>query len=232
MRINKLLMTEYKGKPYCCLFFCDKDVDDIKRVLRRSTHVFYTELYDLEAHIYRDCDLRRAIAIGLSLNLDVVPSLYNDTAGWIEAKAQHWEHWLVLCLFSSIFNVDCGCSYGRVSNINPALLGAADIPAFENFRAQLQNNSGMGKAEFKRRFRSVQRMIQRLRSKGMLSLVFRGKWLETIIVAELRSALGGRGRATISGPSISSAAMALFDFKSGWAGQHIQRIRDLMAQVL
>jgi hypothetical protein len=67
---RRLLLAEYKGKPYCCLFFIDKDIDDIKRGRSRSAHVFYTELYDLEAHIYRDSDLRRAVAIGLSVNLD------------------------------------------------------------------------------------------------------------------------------------------------------------------
>jgi hypothetical protein len=232
MQRKKFLLTEYKGKPYCCLFFVDKDVDDIKRVRRRSRHVFYTDLYDLEAHIYRDSDLRKAVAIGVSVSLDVVPVVYDNPAGWIEAKAVQWEHWLLLCLFSSMFNVDCGCGYGRASCINSGLLGATEIPAFESFKAQLNNKSGIPKEEFDRRFGAVQRTIRRLKSKGMLSLVFKGKWLEAIIMSELEAVFAGKGLARVSGHLISRAAMASFNFNSGWASQHIQRVSNLMAQVV
>jgi len=231
MRQKKLLVTTYKGKPYCCLFFLDKDVDDIKGVRCRSGHVFYTELYDLDAHIYRDSNLRRAVAIGLSVNVDIVPPVYEDPARWIEAKAGQWKHWLTLCLFSSIFDVDCGCGYGRTSDINADILGATDISMFENFKARLQTKSGMAKEEFDRRFGSVQRKVQRLRSKGMLSLIFKGKWLESIIRIELQSVFGGKRVARNIGSRISGAATDSFSFNSGWAGQHIQRAGEITAKV-
>jgi hypothetical protein len=234
MRRKKLLLSNYKSKPYCHIFFLDKDADDVRRIHLRSSHIFYTELYDLEAHIYRDSDLVRAIAVGLSIDLDVVPPAYHEPAGWIEAKAVHWRKWLVLCLFSSIYNLNCGCGYGRTSNINHGLLGMTNDTAFEGFKAQLQIKSRMANSEFDNRFGSVQRAIQTLASKGMLSLVFKGKWLEAIINAELQSVFspGGKISTVGIGPRISSASMALFDFNSRWAGQHMERISILAAQVL
>jgi hypothetical protein len=233
MQKRKLLVTTYKGKPYCCLFFVDKDVDDLSRRRRsKSAHVFYTELYDLEAHIYRDTDLRRAVAIGLSVDVDMVPFAYGDPANWIEATAVQWEHWLILCLFSSRFNIDCGCSYGRVSCINPDLCGATDISAFETFKARLESKCGMRKDEFDRKFKGVQSTIEKLKMRRILSHVFRGKWLESIIVTELQAAFGGQKRAKISGAIISSVAMASFNFSSSWAGEHIRRVRNFIIEVL
>jgi hypothetical protein len=85
-RERKILLGSFKGKTICCVFFMDKDVDDLRRRLIRSNHVFYTALYDLEGHIYRDSNLRRAVAACLSIDIRKVPSIYNSPAEWIEKK--------------------------------------------------------------------------------------------------------------------------------------------------
>jgi hypothetical protein len=153
----------------------DKDVDDLRRRLIRSNHVFYTALYDLEGHIYRDSNLRRAVAACLSIDIRKVPSIYNSPAEWIEKKAVTWEAWLTLCVYSAVFNVDCGCGYGRLSAVNDTLTDGTNIKAYEDFKIELQKKYPVPRALFEQQFASVQRAVIRRRSQGTLSCLFKGK---------------------------------------------------------
>src|SRR4051812_43443953 len=52
--------------------------------------------------------------------------------------------------------------------------------------------------------------------------LFKGKWLENILSAELAGTF--RGQPVVLGgvgPKLSVAAVAIFDFSAGWASRHI-----------
>ena len=86
----------------------------------------------------------------------------------------------------------------------------------------------MTEEEFGRKFGRAERTVQRLKCRRMLSRVFKGKWLETIIATELNEAFRGR---RISGPNITNVAKALFDFNASWCVDHMRRVSDFMEQV-
>ena len=232
LRQRNILDGLYKGKPYYCVFLLDKDVDDITRRKMKSDHLFYTELYDLEAHIYRDCSLAKAVAIALSIGSDLVPHVYRESAAWIESKAARWHHWIMLCLFSSIYSLDCGCGYGRISSINAGLIGPTDCVAFHRFRRQLQGKMGLSQPDFDRQFARVENITNRLKAGGRLSLAIKGKWLESILNQELQLSFEGKAYSTGSlGVRLSTAAMASFDFGSAWGSQLIAIVSRLFDKV-
>jgi hypothetical protein len=229
-RKRSLLMSTFKGKSFCCVFFMDKDIDDLRRALARSDHVFYTTLYDLESHIYCDSDLRRAIAVCLSIDIRHVPLMYNNTREWLEAKALGWEEWVTLCVYSTLYKVDCGCGYGRPSAINPSPLDSADARAFENFKGSLERKSKVSREVFSSRFSAVQRIVHRLKVRGSLSSIFKGKWLDNIISAELEDTFKGKPvDLQVIGPRLLAAATTTFDFSSDWALQHIDKLSILIS---
>ena len=51
LRRRGRLLSELQGKKTAIMFCFDKDVDDFRRVTKRSLHVFYTEHYDIENHL-------------------------------------------------------------------------------------------------------------------------------------------------------------------------------------
>jgi hypothetical protein len=157
IKSEHLLQGNFKGKAICCVFFLDKDIDELKRTMIRSRHVFYTQMYDLEGQIYHDCDFARAIAIALSIDLQKVPSPYRDSRTWIEQKAIQWQEWLILCAFSAVFAVDCGCGYGRPSAINSRHLSITDIAEFNSYKLKLATECCVSIDKFERRFSLVQR---------------------------------------------------------------------------
>jgi hypothetical protein len=233
IRKHKLLISNFKGKAFFCAFFMDKDIDDVKRTKLRSGYVFYTKLYDLESHIFCDTDLCRAIAVSLSIPVDMVPVVYSRPYLWIESKSVSWEHWIILCIFCTMYGLDCGCGYNRASQINAAMLGPSDLAEFQRFKFQLGQISGVSNHEFARRFAKIEKIVQKLRAKGELSSVFKGKWLEAIMTAELQRHFHGKQVVLNSiGPRVSSAAMALHNFDSVWASTHVARLSQLISQVI
>jgi hypothetical protein len=229
---RKLFLSNFKGKSFCCVFFIDKDIDDLRRKLLKSNHVFYTKTYDLEGEIYRNTDLHKAVAISLSIDMNHVPLCYHNAVLWVEAKAAHWEQWLTLCAYAGVHKVHCGCDYGRISAINPSLLGDTDVAKYENFKRELQKKDPVPLAKFDKRYLALQRRINRLKSGGELSRLLKGKWLENIISAELQLAFKGKPvDLQAIGPKLSSATASLFDFSSGWAREHIWRLSLLCSRI-
>ena len=232
MRKKRLLTSNFKGKSFACVFFLDKDVDDLKRRRLRSDHIFYTALYDLEAHILRDCDLVRALAIGLNTDIEEISPSYRNAASWVEAKATQWEHWLRLCVFSALFDLDCGCGYGRPSQVHSASTGETDITAYTRFKARLATKSGLSESEFNREFARIEKTIARMKKRNSLSLIFKGKWLNSILSNEVHRQFSGK---PINFDGLSTrtfgAAMACFSFDTGWARAHVGRLSRIISDL-
>src|SRR5579859_6899784 len=53
MRRRGLLVLEFKGNKSAALFFVDKDVDNLRRKIKRSVHLTYTEYYEVENYVYK-----------------------------------------------------------------------------------------------------------------------------------------------------------------------------------
>ena len=131
-----------------------------------------------------------------------------------------------------MFEVDCGCGYGRLSTINPSLLDETNVSAYEGFKLALQTKSGVSKEVFERRLATLQRAVNRHKSRRTLSTMFKGKWIEAILSAELDRKFKGKiVDFHIVGPRLSSVATTLFDFSSDWASRHIDRLSNLFSQV-
>ena len=233
LRSRKALATEFKGKNFCCVFFMDKDIDDICNKRFKSSAVFYTDAYDLEGQLYRDSNLHRAVAVGLQAELDLVPTDYQNAAKWISDRAFNWHQWLILCIFSEIHQVDAGCSFGRTSVINQFLIGPTDHSRYLAFKNSLKVKSGLSAVEFDQEFQVIENLYEDLIRRGVLWTVFKGKWLEAILEAELKSKLQGKlVNFNGLGARVSTAVLGHFDAQSLWARKMITRLNKVITKVL
>jgi hypothetical protein len=134
---------------------------------------------------------------------------------------------VTLCAFSFVAGVDCGCGYGRPSVINPRHLGGTDVDKFKGFKANLKMKCG---EEFEEQFLAVQQVVVAHKDKRVLSYLFKGKWLENIITAELFEAFAGQPvNLSNVGAMLSGAAVATFNFDSEWSRSLITRLAALFS---
>jgi hypothetical protein len=107
-----------------------------------------------------------------------------------------------------------------------------NIKAYEDFKIELRKKYPVPRALFEQQFASVQRAVIRRRSQGTLSCLFKGKWLESIVSAELEHAFRGKSvNLRAVGPRLSSAAVTMFNFSSDWAQAHIEKLSELFARI-
>jgi hypothetical protein len=134
---------------------------------------------------------------------------------------------VTLCAFSFVAGVDCGCGYGRPSVINPRHLGGTDVDKFEGFKANLKMKCG---EEFEEQFLAVQQVVVAHKDKKVLSYLFKGKWLENIITAELFEAFAGQPvNLSNVGAMLSGAAVATFNLDSERSRSLITRLAALFS---
>jgi hypothetical protein len=72
LRDNKSLLDRSTKVAKLAMFYLDKDVDDLFGALIASDHVVYTPYYNIENHLFHEGDLVSSIAIGGSIDADLI----------------------------------------------------------------------------------------------------------------------------------------------------------------
>lgn len=186
-RTKKLLTTAF-GKTMACVFFADKDSDDFSRRQLRSAHLFYTETYDLEGHLFGCGDLQRALADACGLTLQQAKLIVPDQNGWLLDVATKWKDWTVLCLISQTRRINCGCTYDRASAVNTNPLGPPDVAALEVFKNKLAMSLAICRNDFDLLFAEVERRVNVALNSGQPLRYFKGKWVLHVLQRMLESA--------------------------------------------
>lgn len=180
-RKKGLLKCQPFGKKMACVFFADKDADDFTRKKLRSAHFVYSLTYDLEGHLFGSGDLTRALADSCGITLDQSRDLLPDTKIWLESAATNWRDWIALCLISQANGVNCGCTFDRISSVNPDPFLAPDSSQVAAFKIKLGNKIGITHVELDKLFVAAIRSVDRSIAEGHPLRYFKGKWLNHLV---------------------------------------------------
>lgn len=225
-RKGKLALNK-NGKTASCIFFFDKDADCVLGKNIKSKHAIYTKYYDVEAHIFRECDLSHSIAVAASLSPARVPSKYAVAPEWCEECAVRWREWIALCLYSQRYKKNKGCGYSRLSIINgDDFISGTNLEAFSKLLNSLRD-AAESHEEFDSNFKDIEDIVVSLIKCNDLFKLMKGKWLSTIIESELRSELSS-GDLNGVASRIVSAGLASISFSSAWAEYFLEKIRDVV----
>jgi hypothetical protein len=187
LRSKGKLVSNAFGKKFVCLFFFDKDIDDLRRRKFRSDHCVYTSTYDLEGHLFSCGDLYRAIADACGITFVQASSLISDQTIWIRDCVSRWKDWITLCVISQLRSTNIGCTYDRNSAINPNLVSQTDLASLKEYQIKLQASLNLDAESFKRLYEIYEKKVQKSIADGRPLLLFKGKWLKTLIEIDLRS---------------------------------------------
>lgn len=186
-RRRGLLASNAFGKTMACLFFADKDVDDFTRRALRSTHLLYSQTYDLEGHLFSCGDLHRALADSCGITLEQAQRLVPNPKTWLNTVVGNWKEWVALCLVSQLRSVNCGCTFDRTSQVNPDPLAAPDATQVAAFRSRLEVAARLAPHDFDALFgRALRQVEMSIRTDTPLRY-FKGKWLGHLMQRQLES---------------------------------------------
>lgn len=230
LKRRSCLIDRFENKTTLSVFFLDKDVDDYRRVKRRSPHVVYTETYEVENYLFMFGDLCQAIGASTSLDVASVQAGIGDYSQWRKDAASNWKDWVKLCLFSAARNVTSSCNYGRyVSPINQGCYGALLTNEYGDKLASVQCQSGMPLEQFERSFKRLSRRVDRLYETDKYDIVFKGKWYIPLMLEDM-SRIAGSKRYNRTGieERLLSCLVSSLDFGDPWSEVFREPLRGLI----
>lgn len=232
LRSRGCLRDDFQGKRTYVLFFLDKDVDDVLRSRRRSTHVVYTSFYELENHVFAAGDLMGALASAAQIDPPAaLQVLGGDSVGWRRRAAETWQAWVVLCLCARMLGIRGPASFSRNSQVNNGCYGALD-PALEagELAALRAAARGVPSARFDAvltRATAIVRSRYRIQAHDT---IFKGKWYAGFVRHALTTALPGTPKGRLNG--LEDRLLSLLAYSTPVDAEWTTRYRDALLEAL
>lgn len=223
------LVIRFKGAVTRCLFFVDKDIDDIKRCKKRSLHVAYTDCYDIEGHLYREGDLVDALAASLSIDPVRVSSAMGSV-DWRHQAMESWRAWVTLCVSAQLLQTRTVVNYGVTSQVNPNCCDPADPALVRAHKATLSRACKLPSAERALVYQRAEKIVAERYEAGRADTVFKGKWFP-VVIAELAERHFPTEYRRVGGfkQSLTSNLAVSLRPDEPWADPFRERIRDVLA---
>lgn len=182
LRQAKKLTSLFLGKKTICVFFVDKDVDDIKRIKKRSPHLIYSKYYDIQNYIYEHGNIKQGVAVAASVDPEILPSTLNDASVWCLKMAKNWKHWISLCLLVLKENISYESNYGVASKIQTRACSSIDSTVYSSYLSRLRLKSGFTSADFDSRYLRITNRVDFYFANRDHHKIFKGKWFTKILV--------------------------------------------------
>jgi hypothetical protein len=213
LRQRRALVTTLEGKTTVVIFVMDKDVDDVLRKRRRSTHVVYTESFEIENYLYEASDAVTPIAVVARVNAATVRRIL--PADWCAQAARAWQEWVVLCLLSQVLRVSCDANYSVRSQVNASVLGPVNPTAVRQRLRVLRTRADRPRQEFDALHQTLVRLVERRYATGRSGTIFRGKWYSCFV----KEWIGSIAVRDWPDDELLSALLLALDFTAAWAEQ-------------
>lgn len=224
------LTVRSKASAAWCVFFLDKDVDDILKQLITSPHVVYTPAYGVENVVTGEANLINAVSAASGLDPGLIQQRLGNSLAWRRQMAEEWKDFLVLCLFSHKHGINGMCRYGRQAlPLGEGLQGPGNGAQIAIRRAELEQQSRLPALQFERKYRACARLVERIFRAQRQDLIFNGKWYLGLLVREVEQAapVDGFNPHALSN-SISAALCTTLNFEADWAAYYKDRLRSLI----
>lgn len=226
LRDSSSLVTDFKGKTTIVAFFMDKDIDDRLGVLISSPHVFYTDFYDVENHVFHEGDVATAVGSACSLPPNWCREEFGSSGIWQEVAARLWIEWVRLCFAAKLLKIPGAVNYRRPSPLNDPSHHLAD-PELVAFH---QGNALAGvlpSIVSRRDWQSARAVVDGEYATGNWDAVFKGKWYACILGSQLLANSPNKIDSKHLVASLVKHVAATMKFDSAWSISMQKRVRSL-----
>ena len=213
-----------------CIFYVDKDLDDVTRQLIKSPHIVYTPFYSVENTLFIHGDIVIAAAAASCVDSDVIRARIPDPNLWRRQNAERWKEFLILCLLSHKLGLNCECHYGGMTSpLNVPAEAPTDAARSAAIKSDLQTRAGLSAEKFTFKFRSQARYVDRIFQKGLHDKLFNGKWYIEFLRREIVLAAGGIGYHNPSNNTLTATLNLTLNFDAEWASHFRQPLSLLIS---
>lgn len=230
LRRKKALISGSDGDRTTCIFFLDKDVDDLMRTMKRSQHVIYTEHYDVQNYVFMHGNLLIGAASAASVDRAKLRAELNDAPRWCRHIVEQWREWITLCLCVLENQIRYEANYGDASPVQTRPCGQTDPTRYAALIQNLARRCELTVAGFKKQLAATTRKVDKYFAAGQHHRIFKGKWFATILADDIDRVMGARpyhSNGLVS--RLGSAVSATLDFTEPWTDHFKDPIRNVTA---
>ena len=174
------------------VFLLDRDYDEFAQVLDTSPNIIYTHGTDVEAEIYRQGDLTRALCTVFSLTQEESRKLTKSIDNFAFELSLRWRQWIYLCIASVPLRSRCQVKPSLASTINVDRYGDFDAGAYsEHFEALISSSVIDNPRE---KFDEVVIAVDALYDQGEYFKLLKGKLIPDFIIYCIADELGLNSR--------------------------------------
>lgn len=179
---QKLVQSNSGGRRAMC-FFVDRDTQHITGGKKRSPHVVYTVLADVEAHAIMDADQVDSLASAASLDRATARLLATGIRGWATDLADIWRPWIEECYVAEGTRARCWVGFGSVSSRihSGARCDALVKEKLAHARTEIARTTLLSAALYKIRRREILAKVDKVYATGGQASLLKGKWLPTVL---------------------------------------------------
>ncbi|MEU8710984.1 hypothetical protein [Streptomyces sp. NPDC048663] len=210
-------------------FMLDRDNEDITGGRKRSKHVIYTDMCDVEAEAFAHGDNSKSLALALSLDSSTAEQLNKSLGDWIGNLAVIWRAWIEWCCIAKATGARCQVGFGRESTINTPKYGPLDPLILASESQIVQAKARCGSTEFTRKKDLILQKISRLHANGRAGRTVKGKWLPFYLEYLVAQYFGSTPYAHKGFTSfVARAYLGTCDFRAEWANYYRSRLEGLI----
>jgi hypothetical protein len=228
LRKRKSLFSNLGGKRTVCVFFLDKDVDDLRGIKKRSLHLVYTQHYDVQNYVFEHGDLTKASAAAGSIDPRKLEIHLGDAHQWCLHIAILWREWVGLCLRMIKDSIPCEANYKNISRVQTRLCGPTDQNDLQSLTYEISQRINIPIAEFKRRLDASTKKVDHYYAKSEHHRIFKGKWFAAILADDIDRLMAGD---PYNGNKLNSRLMdavaVTLDFSLPWADYFRKALHDI-----
>jgi len=212
------------------LFFLDKDVDDLRRTLRRCQHAIYTDYYSVENYMFRHGDVRNALRIGGCLS-SAATETFKTSTQWTKAAAESWAEWIAFCLMT----IKCKRlglpNYSSKSLIHNQPYSSLDSNKKQTLIQSVANRTGKSVPDIEAMYEKELRRVKSALASDTFDSIFNGKWYFIFLCHDIVRLAGGRPVPGGVEERLEGALMAHLDFSTSWTIILQNKITSVLSKI-
>lgn len=223
-KANKLRVSSPLGDRV--LTFClDLDNEQITGGRRRSPHIMYTRLSDVEAELFAHGITADVLMSALSLDRATAQSVIDNLGNWRLELASSWRGWIELCCLAKSLGARCDIGFGHESSINQEKYGPVDATLEAAARSRVIAKSRLTIDQTRAAEKRIAVKVASVYSSGSPQDLLKGKWLPSFLEYRLRMHFA---TAPIAWQGFTSTIKALtihtINYSEGWASPYRLRL--------
>ena len=211
--------------------FClDRDNENVTGGLKRSGHLIYTRLNDVESEIFSQPLNERVIMASLSIDRDSARRFLWALGDWRLDLSNAWKEWIELCCLAKAIGARTDVGFSKESIINGDRYGKMDAAAAASARARVLSRSNFDATRTMAIEKRVSDKIGKIYATGDPRTLLHGKWLSKFLAYRAKDYFAGKPVAfQYFEGAVTRVHLYSLDYSAPWVDYYREKLHRLLS---